>query len=109
MKDLTYHMASDSNNVTVVNFSTQTITSAVPACAASNGSGAFDSIERGDGQYPGPTNVSSGGILKQYATYYIAYILPQGPCAKNLSPQNQSLLDAQAQEFYTALSTVQAI
>jgi competence protein ComGC len=107
IKDLTYHIAADSNGQIIVNFSTQTITDTVPACAANLGTGAFDSIERGNGQYTGPVNASSGALIKQYPTYYIAYILPQGPCATHLSPQNQTLLDSAAQDFYSSLSTVQ--
>jgi uncharacterized protein (UPF0333 family) len=108
LKDLTYHVISNSNGVITLAFSTKTISAAVPACAASQGNGAFDTIIRGDGNYPGPANPSSGGLLKQYKTYYLAYNLPNAPCAKGLSVANQNLLDDQAQDFYSVLASVQA-
>ena len=105
IKDLTYHV-STSGTTSTVTFSTSSLTAAIPACSATSSNGAFDTVVRGPGTYQANP---SGGLLKQFNGYYLAYVLPKGPCAKNLSPQNQSLLDAQAQDFYTALSTVQAI
>ncbi len=108
LNDLTYNL-SMSGSVYKMNFSTSQLTAAVPACAANQGNGAFDTIIRGPGTYPGPANPSSGGLIKQYPSYYIAYVLPNAPCAKGLSPDNQKLLDDQAQAFYTAIGTIQAI
>jgi len=105
IKDLTYHYTTV-NNVLRMTFSTTTLTKAVPACAADQNNGAFDIITRGDGPYPGPANPSSGGLLKQFPSYYVAYTLPNAPCAKGLSTENQALLDNQAQAFYTALTSL---
>lgn len=106
LKDLTYHV-STANGVTTISFSTKQLTAAVPACAADQKNGAFDRVVRGSGQYPGPAP-DSGGLLVQGDGYYLAYILPNAPCAKNMSPANQSLADQQAQDFYSALSTIKA-
>jgi hypothetical protein len=109
LKDLTYHITAGANDTDTITFSTAKLTAAVPACAADQKNGAFDIITRGQGAYPTPANPSSGALLKQYPGVYIAYTLPNAPCAKGLSTENQALLDDQAQAFYGALSTVQAI
>lgn len=109
MQDLTYHVVSQTSTTVTVAFSTKTIEAAVPACKASNGNGAFDTLIRGNGSYNGPSNPSSGGLIKQYSNYYLAYNLPNGPCAKNLSTTNQALLSTQAQDFYSALTTVKSL
>ena len=108
LKDLTYHVISNDGGVITLAFSTSSLTAAIPACSAALGNGAFDTIIRGSGNYPGPANPSSGGLLKQYKDYYLAYNLPNAPCAKNLSVANQNLLDDQAQDFYSILASVQA-
>jgi hypothetical protein len=101
IKDLTYHV-----NGSSVTFSTTSLTAAIPSCRAASGTGAFDIISKGNGTYKPPANSADGGLLKQYGTYYLAYTLPTGPCAKGLSVSNQNLLDDQAQAFYGALTTV---
>lgn len=106
MKDLTYHLLSNSGGVMTFAFSTATLTKAIPGCAATSGNGAFQTILRGSGTYPGPANPSSGGLLRQYDSYYLAYNLPNAPCAKGLSVENQNLLGDQAQEFYGSLTSV---
>lgn len=108
LKDLTWHSTS-SGGVITTNFSTKTLTKAVPNCAADKGNGAFDTILRGKGQYPGPANPSSGGLLKQYGDYYLAYVLPNAPCAEDLSTENQALVDHQAETFYDTMSTIQGL
>ncbi len=108
MSDLTYSLSTSPNGAVTVNFSTATITNKVSTCSASSGQGAFDSITKADGQYPSSAS-SSEGLIKQEPTYYIAYILPSGPCAHNLSPDVESLLDQDAGYFYSALSTIQVI
>lgn len=108
LKDLTYHVVSNSGGAITLAFSTKTLTTAIPDCSADKGNGAFDTITRGDGTYPVPANPSSGGLLKQYSNYYLAYTLPNAPCAKGLSVANQNLLDDQAQDFYSVLASVQA-
>ncbi len=104
IKDLTYHAVGG-----VVNFSTASITAAIPECAANRGSGAFQTVTRGNGTYQPPSNASNGGLIKQYSGYYLSYTLPTGPCAKGLSVENQNLLNDQAQAFYSSLSTVTAL
>ena len=108
LKGLTYSISPAAGNIDVISFSTQSLSAEVPSCAATVNNGAFDTIDRGNGSYPGAG--SNGGLIKQYQnpTYYLAYVLPSGPCAKGLTPSEQSLLDQQAQDFYTSLSTVQA-
>jgi len=106
LKDLTYYANNQSNGVISVSFSTASLTSAALSCSASVGSGAFDTILKGYGQYPGPANPSSGALITQQPTFYIAYELPTGPCEKDLSPATQALLDSQAQDFYSALASV---
>lgn len=101
LKDLTYHV-----NGSMATFSTATLTAAIPACSASSGTGAFETISRGNGTYKPPANPADGGLLKQYGDYYLAYTLRTGPCAKGLSVPNQNLLDEQTQAFYGALGTV---
>jgi hypothetical protein len=101
LRDLTYRV-----NGGQVTFSTATLTAAVPSCSANSGSGAFETITRGNGTYKPPANPADGGLLKQYGDYYLAYTLRTGPCAKGLSVANQNLLDDQTQAFYGALSTV---
>jgi hypothetical protein len=108
MSDLTYSSSTSSNGEVTVNFSTATITDEVSTCSASSGQGAFDSITKADGQYPSSAS-SNEGLIKQEPTYYIAYILPSGPCAHNLNPDVESLLDQDAGYFYSALSTIQVI
>ncbi|MEO5627333.1 MAG: hypothetical protein ABIQ89_00380 [Candidatus Saccharimonadales bacterium] len=108
LKDLTYSSTS-SNGTTNLTFSSKALEAAVPACAANQGSGAFDIITRGNGQYPGPANPSSGGLLKQYDNYYFAYTLPTGPCAQGLSVENQNLLNSLAADFYGSLGSVEAL
>ena len=108
MSDLTYSSATSSAGAVTVNFSTATITNETPSCSASSGQGAFDSIIRADGQYPSSSSPNEG-LIKQEPTYYIAYLLPNGPCANNLSPDVESLLDQDSQYFYSALSTIQVI
>lgn len=108
LKDLTYQLTNTGSG-TLIAFSSQRLTAAIPSCAANNGSGAFDTITRGNGTYPGPANPSSGGLLKQYSSYYFAYTLPNGPCAKGLSVENQNLLNALSQDFYGSLGSVQAL
>jgi hypothetical protein len=108
LKDLTYHTVKAADGTITATFSTKTLATAVPSCAANQNNGAFDAIVRGNGQYPGPAP-RSGGLIKQYGSFYIAYLLPTGPCAKGMTPANQNLVDSQSQEFYTALSTVQAL
>jgi hypothetical protein len=108
MSDLTYSSSISPNGVVTVNFSTAAITSEVSECSASSGQGAFDSIIKADGQYPS-SGSSDEGLIKQEPTYYIAYILPSGPCAHDLSPDIESLLDQDAGYFYSALSTIQVI
>ena len=101
LKDLTYHVNGGS-----VTFSTATLAAAIPTCAANSGSGAFETITKGSGTYKPPSNPANGGLLKQYDTYYLAYTLRTGPCAKGLSVANQNLLDDQTQAFYGALASV---
>jgi len=101
LKDLTYHV-----NGGTVAFSTATLTVAIPACSATSGTGAFETITKGKGTYKPPANPADGGLLKQYGDYYLAYTLRTGPCAKGLSVTNQNLLDEQTQAFYGALGTV---
>jgi cytoskeletal protein RodZ len=107
LSDLTYKTSTNASGLTTVSFSTTSLTQAVSACSASNGNGAFDTIIRGSGNYPGPEHPSSGALISQQPSYYIAYELPTGPCATNLSSTTQSLLDEQAQDFYSAISTIQ--
>ena len=104
LKDLTYH-----NNNGVVNFSSASVTSLVPACAANKGTGAFNTITKGAGTYKPPANSADGALLKQYSSYYLAYTLPTGPCAKGLSVEAQNLLSDQAQAFYGSLQSVSAL
>lgn len=106
MSDLTYSSSTSASGVVTVNFSTATITKDAPTCSASSGQGAFDSIIRANGNFPSNAGANEG-LIKQEPSYYIAYILPSGPCATNLSPSIQSLLDQEAQDFYSALSTIQ--
>lgn len=101
LKDLTYRVNGGS-----VTFSTATLTAAIPACSATSGTGAFETISKGNGTYKPPANPADGGLLKQYGDYYLAYTLRTGPCAKGLSVTNQNLLDEQTQAFYGALGTV---
>lgn len=110
IKDLTYNVTTNSGGVNVATFSTQSLSAEVPQCSADVGSGAFDTVLRGNGKYPGASNPSDGALIvqKQNPTYYIAYELPTGPCAKNLTPTEQSLLDNQQEDFYSSLTTVQA-
>jgi hypothetical protein len=107
LSDLTYHLTS--GNPLRLSFSTKSLSAAVPSCAADQNIGAFDIILRGNGNYQPPANASSGGLLKQYGSYYFAYLLPTGPCAKGLSSANQKLLDDQAQAFYNALPSAKAL
>lgn len=109
LKDLTYHTSSLANNSTLVTFSTKTITNSISKCAANSGQGAFSTVTRGVGNYPGPANPSSGGLLKQYGGYYFAYNLPTAPCATGLSVEQQNLLNDQTQLFYDSLGSAQAL
>jgi len=106
LKDLTYSASTAANGVITVSFSTTSLTQAAPSCSATSTQGAFETIIRGRGQYPGPAHPSSGALITQQPTFYIAYELPTGPCAENLSPSTQNLLDQQAQDFYSSLATV---
>lgn len=108
LKDLTYATRTTANNSTIITFSTTTLTKAIPSCAAGDGEGAFTILVRGAGNYPGPANPSSGGLLKQYSGYYFAYNLPTSPCATGLSVEQQNLLNNLAQDFYNSLGSVQA-
>lgn len=108
LKDLTTHVVKNSDGTVVVTFSTRTLATAIPSCAADQNRGAFDLVVRGNGQYPGPAPYS-GGIIKQYPTFYTSYQLPVGPCAKNLSHANQVLLDNLTQDFYGTLPSVQPL
>ncbi|MEO8785051.1 MAG: hypothetical protein ABI392_01800 [Candidatus Saccharimonadales bacterium] len=110
LADLTYHLG-QSGGQTVVRFSTQAISKAIPACGASQGSGAFDTVIKASGQYSQayPGQNPNGGLIQQYPSYYLAYQLPTGPCAKNLSQSQQTLLDDQAQAFYSSLGSVKAL
>lgn len=109
LKDLTYHAVATGGGGYRVGFSTAALTAAVAGCAASNGNGAFAYVTRGNGKYPGSGGSSSGGLLQQYTGYYLAYSLPTTACAKTAAPSAQSLADTQAQDFYTALSSVRAL
>ncbi len=109
LKDLTYALKPVAGGATEVTFSTKTLTGRVPSCAADQGSGAFQTVTRGPGSYPGPANPSSGALIKQYSDYYFAYTLPTGPCAKGLSVDNQNLLNNLAQDFSGALPSVTAL
>ncbi len=109
LKDLTYALKPVAGGATEVTFSTKTLASRVPSCAADQGSGAFQTVTRGTGSYPGPANPSSGALIKQYGDYYFAYTLPTGPCAKGLSVDNQNLLNSLAQDFSGALPSVTAL
>lgn len=109
LKDLTYALKPVAGGATEVTFSTKTLAGRVPSCAADQGSGAFQTVTRGPGSYPGPANPSSGALLKQYDSYYFAYTLPTGPCAKGLSVENQNLLNSLAQDFSGALPSVTAL
>jgi hypothetical protein len=108
LKDLTWSVATNGSKTTLA-FSTKSLTAAAPTCAADHGAGAFDTITRGSGQYPGADNPGSGGLLQQYSKFYLAYTLPSAPCAHGLTPATQNLLDDQAQDFYSSLSTVIAL
>jgi hypothetical protein len=105
LSDLTYSLSQTSQG-TVISFSTKSLSSAIPACAANSGSGAFDTVVKGSGQYA--SQGSNGALIQQYPSYYVAYRLPTAPCAKNLSRSQQILLDDQAQTFYSALPSVRA-
>lgn len=109
LADLTYKVSPGANGSQVVSFSTQSLTAAIPACSAQHPGGAFDTISRANGQYQPPANPADGGLLYQTAGYYFAYQLPNGPCAKNLTVSQQRLLDAQAQDFYTAVHSAKPI
>lgn len=106
LKDLTYNATTASNGTTTVSFSTTSLTQAAPSCSATSAQGAFETIIRGRGQYPGPAHPSSGALITQQPTFYVAYELPTGPCGENLSPNVQNLLDQQAQDFDSSLSTI---
>jgi hypothetical protein len=107
LKDLTYRVTGTTTKT--VTFSTTSLTAAIPSCAATSGNGAFDTITSGPGTYQPPANSANGKLLQQYATSYLAYTLPVGPCAKGLSTDNQNLLDDQAQAFTSALTTVKSL
>jgi Tfp pilus assembly protein PilV len=106
LKDLTYSATTASNGTITVSFSTTSLTQAAPSCSATSAQGAFETIIRGRGQYSGPAHPSSGALITQQPTFYVAYELPTGPCGENLSPNTQNLLDQQAQDFYSSLSTI---
>ena len=78
LADLTYAMNATN---TTANLSTQTLTTLDPACTATATSAPLGSITKMNGNFP-TTPPANTTLIKQYPTYYIAYIKPTGNCSK---------------------------
>jgi hypothetical protein len=66
-----------------VGFSTPQLAAADPICSAAHSP--LGALSKTDGQYPTNANDenSSGQLVKQYPTFYIAYVPSQGQCASS--------------------------
>jgi len=86
LKDLTYTSKKLTGNEypesTLAYFSTQALTAKASACSSSGGNPPLGWMAKTPGQYPKDPNVdnSSGTLVKQFQTYYIAYRSPGMGC-----------------------------
>jgi hypothetical protein len=95
-----------------VTLSTQTLTNLDSDCSVNGSAPPLGTIYKTTGQYPSNPDVdlnnSSGGLVKQFSTYYIGWSNPQGICGTSASTQSDASADTNL--FSTALhSTVQPI
>lgn len=93
LKDLIYTASSpttvNGENSIAVGFSTPQLAAADPGCTAAHDP--LGNLSKTDGQYPANATDenSSGQLVKQFPTFYIAYNPSQGECA---SPSNASAI-----------------
>lgn len=115
IKDIVYKVnssgtVSTGQQVQSVTLSTQTLTNLDSDCSVNGSAPPLGTISKTQGQYPSSpdTDNSSGGLVKQFSTYYIAWNSPQAPCGSATSIQTEANTDTNL--FSTALhSTVQTI
>jgi cell division protein FtsL len=84
LADITYV---ENSTKTGANISTQALTAADPACTSSATVAPLGTIEKVTGQFPTATSTTTT-LIKQYSTYYIAYIKPASNCSASTQVNN---------------------
>jgi len=113
LKDLTYSSKKSTGNEysdsTLAYFSTQALTAKDSRCSSSGGNPPLGWIAKTPGQYPNSPNVdnSSGTLVKQFQTYYIAYRSPGMGCFED-TQTNESTIKLM-QQLQSAYSTVKEL
>jgi hypothetical protein len=103
LADLTY-VANSAK--TSVNVSTQTLTTLDTACTASATSAPLGSITKTNGKFPTTTSTTTT-LIKQYTTYYIAYVKPAASCST--VAQVNSLASSLVTDLKSSFSTIQVV
>ena len=71
---------------TAVQFSTQSLTNADPACSAKTGT-SIGALARTNGTYVNNGPVDNGAFVKQFSGFYITYSHPEAVCSNNASAE----------------------
>jgi hypothetical protein len=103
LADLTYVLNSSK---TQANLSTQNLAVLDPACTASATVAPLGSILKANGQFP-TTPSTTTTLIKQYPTYYIAYVKPTAACSTVTQVNN--LTNALVADLKNTFSTIALI
>jgi Tfp pilus assembly protein PilV len=100
IKDIVYKVnatgtVSTGQQTQSVTLSTQTLTNLDPDCSVNGSAPPLGTISKTQGQYPSSPDAdnASGGLVKQFSTYYIAWRNPQAPCGSAPSTQTEANTD----------------
>lgn len=91
---------------TAVNLSSKNLETADPACTATATTAPLGTITKGTGQFP-TTPSTTTTLIKQYSTYYIAYVKPATNCST--SAQVNALAASLVDDLKTSFTTIQVI
>jgi cbb3-type cytochrome oxidase subunit 3 len=100
LADLSYVLNSTK---TQANLSTENLATLDSGCAASATVAPLGSIAKGTGQYPA-AGTATTTLIKQYQSYYIAYVKPAGNCST--VTQINALVNVLISDFKNTFSTV---
>ena len=102
---------SNGQKVQSVSLSTETITRLDADCSDTGSAPPLGTISKTTGKYPTNPDVdlnnASGGLIKQFPTYYIAWDSPQASCGSTMSVSTKALTDANL--FGPSLKTVKPL
>jgi len=116
LKDIVYvvnpsRTLSTGQKVQSVTLSTESITKLNVSCSDTGNSPPLGTVSKTTGRYPtnpdATLNNASGGLVKQFPSYYIAWNSPQAACSSIMSVNTKAL--AQTNLFGPSLKTVRPL